>query len=63
MFFVSSFQFLSTPLGHLATDAEIIAAASLVQLRLAVMSGKVVLRGRGFPLLAFARRVGQPSCA
>ena len=52
--FVASFQFLSTPLGHLATDAEIIAVASLVQLRLAVMSGKVLVRGRGYPLLDFA---------
>ena len=43
MLFGSSFQFLSTSLGHLATDAEIIAAASLVQLRLAVMSGKVLI--------------------
>ena len=53
MFFVSSFQFLSTPLRHLATDAEIIAAASLAQLGLAVMSGKVLVRGRRYPLLAF----------
>ena len=54
MFFGSSFHFLSTSLGHLATDAEIIAVASLVQLRLAVMSGKVVVRGGGYPLLAVA---------